>query len=324
MNRRELLVGCSTALAFQVSSIDGIFADSYPARPVKLIVTGVPGSAIDLVTRALADGLSTALKQSFIVEDRPGAGGNLGAEAVARSAPDGHTLLVALDTTLTVNPSLYRKMPFDPDVDFRPIAILASSSTMLVVHPSVPVNSVAEFVAFAKREAMSYAHGGSGTPGHLSMEYFRMLAQFPAVPVPYRGSAQLIGDLIGGQIKLGFVSTAVVMDHVRAGRLKGLAISAGRRAPLMSDIPTMRESGYPDFQVELYYVMLAPMRTPDSIVALIEREVTRALDAPEFQGRFREQDIAIEAITGEAVKKRLMVDRAVWTKVVKAADMRVD
>ena len=215
-------------------------------------------------------------------------------------------------------------MPFDPDVDFRPIAILASSSTMLVVHPSVPVNSVAEFVAFAKREAMSYAHGGSGTPGHLSMEYFRMLAQFPAVPVPYRGSAQLIGDLIGGQIKLGFVSTAVVMDHVRAGRLKGLAISAGRRAPLMSDIPTMRESGYPDFQVELYYVMLAPMRTPDSIVALIEREVTRALDAPEFQGRFREQDIAIEAITGEAVKKRLMVDRAVWTKVVKAADMRVD
>ena len=295
-----------------------------PARPVKLIVTGVAGSAIDLVTRALADKLSAALKQSFIVEDRPGAGGNLGAEVVARAAPDGHTLLVALDTTLTVNPSLYSKLPFDPEKDFRPIAILASSSTMLVVHPSVPVNSVADFVAFAKHETMPYAHGGNGTPGHLSMEYFRMLAQFPAVPVPYRGSAQLVGDLVGGQIKLGFVSTATVLEHVRAGRLKGLAISAGRRAPMVPDVPTMVEAGYPGFRVELYYVMLGPARMPDSVATLLEREVAQALKAPDFQDRFRAQDIAIDAITGDTITKRLTADRALWAKVAKAADMRVE
>jgi tripartite-type tricarboxylate transporter receptor subunit TctC len=324
MNRRELLLGIASAVAFETSGRGGALADSYPARPVKLIVSGVAGAAIDLVTRALADELSTTLKQSFIVEDRPGAGGNLGAEVVARSAPDGYTLLVALDTTLTVNPSLYKKLPFDPDVDLRPIAILASSSTMLVVHPSIPVNSVAEFVAFAKKDAIPYAHGGNGTPGHLSMEYFRMLAGFPAVPVPYRGSAQLIGDLVAGQIKLGFVSTATVLEHVRAGRLKGLAISAGRRAPQLPEIRTMAEAGYPDFRVELYYVMMAPARTPDSIIDLLEREVVQALKSSDFQARFRPQDIAIEAITGAAVKNRLVADRKLWAKVAKAADMRVE
>jgi tripartite-type tricarboxylate transporter receptor subunit TctC len=324
MNRRELLAGAAVAFAFQAGAAAPVFANSYPARPVKLVVAAVPGSGIDLVTRALADRLSAASNQNFIVENRPGAGGNLGADAVARSTPDGHTLLVALDTTLTVNPSLYRALPFDPEADLRPIAILASSNTTLVVHPSIPVGSVEEFVSFARKNPLSYAHGGNGTPGHLSMEYFRMLAEFPAVPVPYRGSAQLIGDLIGGQIKLGFVSTAIVLDHVRAGRLKGLAISAARRSPLLPDVPTLGETGYPDFQVELYYVMLAPARAPDTVIALLEREVTRSLKSADFQERFRPQDIAVRAVTGPAVQQRLAADRALWAKVAKAASLQVE
>jgi tripartite-type tricarboxylate transporter receptor subunit TctC len=323
MNRRELLVGMTSVLALH-PGFPAAFASTYPARPVRLIVSAVPGSAIDLVSRALADSLSENLKQSFVVENRIGAGGNLGAESVARSSADGHTLLVALDTTLTVNPNIYARLSFDPDADFRPIAILASSSTMLVVHPSIRANTVSEFVSLARKEAIPYAHGGNGTPGHLSMEYFRMLAGFPAVPVPYRGSAQLVGDLVGGQIKLGFVSTAGVLPHVRAGRLKGLAISAGRRTPLAPDIPTLAEAGYPDFRVELYYAMMAPARTPDVVVATLEREVARALKTAAFAERFREQDIAIEAVTGDAVTKRLKTDRALWGKVAKAADMRVD
>jgi tripartite-type tricarboxylate transporter receptor subunit TctC len=323
MNRRELLVGMTSALASQ-AGFPAAFATAYPTRPVRLIVAAVPGSAIDLVARALADGLSENLKQSFVVENRTGAGGNLGAEFVARSAPDGHTLLVALDTTLTVNPNIYAKLPFDPDVDFRPVAVLASSSTLLVVHPSINVSTVSEFVSLAKKQAMPYAHGGNGTPGHLSMEYFRMLAGFPAVPVPYRGSAQLVGDLVGGQIKLGFVSTAGVLPHVRAGRLRGLAISAGRRSPLAPEIPTLAEAGYPDFRVELYYAMMAPARAPDPVIATLEREVVRALKTGAFQQRFREQDIAIVAVTGDAVTNRLKTDRALWAKVAKAADMRVD
>jgi tripartite-type tricarboxylate transporter receptor subunit TctC len=324
MNRRMWLLGFS-ALGLGYASLANGSIEGFPARPVRLVVSGVPGSAVDLVTRALADKLSASLKQTIIVENRAGAGGNLGAEAVARAAPDGHTLLVALDTTLTVNPSLYKNLPFDPDVDFQPLAVLASSSTMLVVHPSIPVNSVEEFVAFVKKEAMPYAHGGNGTPGHLSMEYFRLLAGFQAVPVPYRGSAPLVSDLVAGQIKLGFVSTAGVIEHVRAGRLKGLAISASRRAALLPDIPTVAESGFPDFRVELYYAMLAPAGVTRPVVALLEQEVLRALRSRDFQDRFRAQDIDFTAVSGGAeAKGRLAIDRKLWAKVAKAANMQVD
>src|SRR5690349_1937403 len=156
---------------------------SYPQRGVKIVVAGLPGVPFDLMARAIADKLSASLKQPFIVEDRPGAAGNLGAEAVARSTPDGHTILVALETTFTVNPSLYRKLPFDPNADFRFLTLAASSPNMLVVHSSIPVNSVAEFVAYAKKEPIAYAHGGPGTPGHLCMEYFRQPSAEHAVPL---------------------------------------------------------------------------------------------------------------------------------------------
>jgi tripartite-type tricarboxylate transporter receptor subunit TctC len=323
LDRRAWLIGCST-LAFGLCAAQSEASDAYPARLVKLVVTGVPGSAIDLVTRALADGLSAALKQPFVVENRAGAGGNLGAEAVARAAPDGHTLLVSLDTTLTVNPSLYRNLPFDAEADFQPLAVLASSSTMLVVHPSIPVATVQEFVTFARKEAMPYAHGGNGTPGHLSMEYFRLLAGFQAIPVPYRGSAPLVSDLVAGQIKLGFVSTAGVIEHVRAGRLKGFAISARRRAALAPDVPTIAESGYPDFQLELYYPMLAPAHVPQPVAALLESEVVRVLKSADFQDRFHAQDIEFLVTTGAETRARLAADRVLWAKVVKAANMRVD
>jgi tripartite-type tricarboxylate transporter receptor subunit TctC len=178
-------------------------SQSYPERPVKIISAGVPGTPFDLVARAIADKLSPTFKQTFLVEPRPGAAGNVGAEFVAKAPADGYTLLAALGTTFTVNPSLYSKPPFDPLANFSFIAIMATTSTTLVVHPSVPVNSVAEFVAYAKNEPVAYAHGGHGTPGHLAMEYFRLLAGFKTMPVPYRGNPQLVADLVAGQIKFG-------------------------------------------------------------------------------------------------------------------------
>ena len=164
---------------------------TFPQHPVKIVVAGLAGVPFDLMARARRRKLSVRLKQTCLVEDRPGAAGNLGAEAVARSAADGHTLLISLNTTFTVNPSLYKKLPFDPNADFRFLTIAASGANYLVVHPSVPVNSVAEFVAYAKKQPISYAHGGPGTPGHLCMEYFGLLAGFKAVPVAYRGNTQL-------------------------------------------------------------------------------------------------------------------------------------
>ncbi len=238
-----LVVGCTLGAANPSS------AQSYPKRTVKIVVSGIPGTSFDLIARAIADKLSASLKQTFIVENRPGAAGNLGAEAVAKSAPDGHTLLVALGTTFTVNPSLYKKPPFDPNADFTYISTLTKSTNMLVVHPSIPVNSVAEFVAYAKKEPISYAHGGPGTPGHLCMEYFRLLAGFQATPVPYRGNTQLAADLAAGQIKFGFVGTSGVAQHVREGRLKGLAISTSRALSACAGAADDRRSWLSRFRI---------------------------------------------------------------------------
>jgi len=323
ISKRQLLsVLAGASVGFSVSGAAS--AEPYPERPVKIIVAGVPGTPFDLVARAIADKLSASLKQVFIVENRPGAAGNLGAEFVARAAPDGYTLLIALGTTFTVNPSLYKSLPFNPAKDLRPISIVATSSTMLVVHPSVPVNSVQEFVAFAKTEVMNYAHGGPGSPGHLSMEYFRLQAGFEAIAVPYRGNPPLVNDLIAGQVKLAFVATAGVVPHVVAGRLKGLAISAGKRSPLAPDVPTVAEAGYRDFQFDTFYVMAAPADVPNRIVALLEHEIGQALKSPELRQKFRAQDTELAGTTAAEAKTRIEADATLWATVVKAANMRID
>jgi tripartite-type tricarboxylate transporter receptor subunit TctC len=297
---------------------------SYPERPVKIITAGIPGTSFDLIARAIADRLTPIFKQPILVEPRPGAAGNVGAEFVARAPADGYTLLAALGTTFTVNPSLYRKPPFDPLADFRYIAITSTTSTTLVVHPSIPVNSVAEFVAYAKKEAVAYAHGGNGTPGYLAMEYFRVLAGFKTVPVAYRGNPQLVIDLVSGQIKAGFVATSGVAQHVRAGRLKGLAISTRERSPLLPDLPSLAESGYPEFEFDSYHVLAAPARIPEDVAAVLEREVHRISASADLQEKFRAQDIFVSPTPGAAATARIKSDFQKWAAIVKAAGMQVD
>jgi tripartite-type tricarboxylate transporter receptor subunit TctC len=320
--RRSVLMtlvaaGCGILIATEIA------AQSYPQRQIRIIVDRPAGVPHDILTRALSDKLSTSLKQTVIVENRVGAGGNLAADFVARSAPDGYTLLVALDTTLTVNPTLYKNLSFNPGTDLRPLSIMATGSNLLVVHPSIPANSVAEFVAYAKANPLSYAHGGNGSPGHLTMELFRMMAGFPATPVPYRGNAQLATDLAAGQIKVGFVGTAGVIDHVRAGRLRGLATSAARRPAVASEIPTIAEAGY-DFQRETYYVLAAPASTPDPVAALIEREARTALQARDLVERFGRVNVEIAASSAAEAKARLDADTRLWAKVIDATGMRAD
>jgi tripartite-type tricarboxylate transporter receptor subunit TctC len=299
-------------------------AQAYPQRPVKIITAGIPGTPFDLVARAIADRLSVTFNQTVLVEPRPGAAGNVGAEYVAKALADGHTLLAALGTTFTVNPSLYARPPFDPLADFRFIAMTATTSTMLVVHPSVPVNSVSEFVAYAVKTPIAYAHGGNGTPGHLTMEYFRLLAGFQTTPVPYRGNPQLVTDLVAGQIKFGFVGTAGVVQHVREGRLKGLAVSTRHRSALAPNVPTIAELGYPDFEFESYHVLAAPAGIPQDAAALLEREVLQVLAATDIQEKFRAQDILIASRSGAETTARIKADVKLWAKVVKAAGMQVD
>jgi tripartite-type tricarboxylate transporter receptor subunit TctC len=296
----------------------------YPQRPVKIITAGLAGTPFDLIARALAEQLSPNLKQTFLVETRPGAGGNVGAEFVAKAPADGYTLLSALGTTFTVNPSLYKKPPFDPLRDFRFIAIMAATGNMLVVHSSIPINSVAEFVAYAKKEGISYAHGGNGSPGHLAMEYFRLMAGFQATPVPYRGNPQLVTDLVAGQIKFGFVGASGVAQHVREGRLQGLAMASRKRSPLAPDLPTIAESGYPEFEFEGFHVLAAPAGIPEPVAALLEREVLRILASSELQRKYRAQDILIAPSPSAETKARIKADFEKWAKVVKAAGMQVE
>ncbi len=318
--RRSWLMAMMT-VCFVLGAVSPASAQSYPQRPVRIIVDRPAGAPHDLLTRALSERLSASLKQTIIVDNRVGAGGNLAAEFVARSTPDGYTLLVALDTTLTVNPTLYKNLSINPQTDLRPLSIMARSTQMLVVHPSIPVNSVAEFVAYAKTHPVSYAHGGNGSPGHLTMELFRMFAGFPATPVPYRGNAQLSVDLAAGQIKVGFVGASGVIDHIRAGRLKGLATAGAERSSEAPDIPTIAEAGY-DFQRETYFVLLAPAATPEPVIALIEREVRSGLNASDLAKRFRNLDIV--ASSGAEAKARIEADAKLWVKVIKDTGMQVN
>jgi len=321
--RRQFLISGAAAGCVLLGNRAAALAQPFPQRPIKIVVAGLAGVPFDLVARAVADKLTVSLKQTCVVEDRPGAAGNLGAEAVARSTPDGHTLLISLNTTFTVNPSLYKKVPFDPNADFSFLTVAASDANYLVVHPSVPVNSVAEFVASAKKQPISYAHGGPGTPGHLCMEYFGLLAGFKATPVAYRGNTQLSIDLAAGQIKCGFVGGGGVIPHVRAGRLKGLATSSRERSLLVPDIPTIAESGYPDFEFNAYFPIAVHSGTPEPIATLLESEIRRALESPDLQARFAPLDMRIVASTGAEATARLRSDAILWAKVVRETGMQV-
>ncbi len=322
MSLRKVLPAAAGALVLAISS-PVAQAQSFPTQTIRIVVPTAAGGPIDLLARAIAETMSASLKQPVVVENKPGAAGNLGAEAVAKSAPDGHTMIAALGTTLTVNPHVYPKMPIDMLKDLRPVANMASTSQMLVVHPSVPANSLAEFIVLAKKEPMSYAHAGHGSPGHLAMEFFRLKTGLPEMtPVPYRGNAPLVTDLLGGQIKVGFVATAGVIQHVRAGRLKGFAVSSKERSVLAPDIPTVAQSGYPDFNFLTYFILLVPSGVPDATVAVLEREARAALNQDDLRKKFVNQDVIILAGGAKETAALIKSEYDLWAGVVKAANMK--
>jgi tripartite-type tricarboxylate transporter receptor subunit TctC len=323
---------CTAAAALMSAATlmlgDGALAQTYPSRPVKLVVPFPGGGPLDFTARLLAEQLAPAMKQPFVVENRPGASGNLGTEAVAKAPPDGHTLLFVLETPLTVSPWLYPKLAFDPNRDFTPIGTAARFSLTLVVHPSVPVDSVGEFVAYAKArkdQPLIYGSGGGrGDPGHLTMEYFRMRAGFEAVHVPFSGNAQVVMNLVGGQVQAGFLATPGVLPHARDGRLKALAISSAGRAPLAFDIPTVAESGYPGFEVAFHQAMLAPARLPETIRATLEREMQNALRLPDLQARLRAQALEPVVTTGDETSVLLKTAAERWRNVIVSANIQLD
>ena len=309
-----------TGAAVGLFAAHGAIAQSYPNHPVKIVVSSAAGGPLDIVARAVAEKLTGSLNQPVVVEERTGAGGNIAADYVSGAPPDGYTLLFTLSSTLTVNPHLYDNLTFN----LKPITVVNYSTQTLFVHPSLPSENLAEFVAWAKKNGpVTYAHGGIGTSSHLAMEYFRWRAGFVTNPVPYRGAAAMVSDLIAGQVKVSFGSTAGLLPLAKAGKLRALAVSTAQRSPLAPEIPTVAESNYPGFEVTTDFVLMAPGGTPDDIINLLQGEIYRAIDTPEFKDRFSKQDIWIVGSTPAETAARIAAANDVWSKVVQQTGMKM-
>ncbi len=295
-----------------------VLAQAYPSKPVRVIVSTVPGP-LDTFARLVLDKMSASMKQPMVVENRAGAGGNIAAELVSKQPADGYTLLFSIDTTFTVNPSVYKTMPFDPEKDFATISVPVTYGQMLAVHPSVPASSVAELVALAKQKKLNFASGGNGTPSHLSGALFLATTGIDMTHVPYKGTGQSVVDVVAGQVETIFAVTTGVLPHVKAGKLRGLGISSTQRSPLAPEIPTIAESGYPGFQALFAYALMAPAGTPDDIVLSLNREVQRALALADVAEKNRGFDYAPTGLDPKGSAAWLKENRERWAGVVKRA-----
>jgi len=295
-------------------------AQSYPSRPIRIVVPLTPGGSNDLVARIAAERLTARLGQPAIVDNKPGANGNIGTELVAKSAPDGHTLLMA-NTSHIVNFILSAKLPYDPIRDFAPVALMSSVHFALVVHPSVPAHSVQELIALARSRpgALNYASAGNGSPHHLAMELFKSMAGVDLTHVPYKGAAQFTPDLVSGEVSAVIGAINSLLPHVKAGRLRVLAMAGGRRTPLLPDTPTIAEAALPGFALDNWGGMLVPAGTPRAIVERLNAEIVAALRDPQTAQRLTSQGIEVTPSTPQAFQELMQAHLLKWSAVVKAA-----
>jgi tripartite-type tricarboxylate transporter receptor subunit TctC len=299
-------------------------AQSWPSKPVRMLITFPPGGPSEIVTRLVSERLQAELKQPFIIENRPGAGGNIGTQAVASSAPDGYTFGITTDTLFTVNPLVYRNMPFDPWSDIVPVTLLGSFSQMMVCNPSVQAKTLGELLQLAKRERLTYASGGPGVPGHLAAELLLSTSGITMLHVPYKGPAAAMTDVMGGQVHCGFLATPTVLPQVKAGKLTALAVSTSKRSPLAPDVPAAAEAGVPGFDAPFYLVLFAPSRTPADIVAAMNREVVKALDAASVKERAASLDVVTVGGAPEHATKVLKAAASKWAPVVQRIGLKLD
>jgi tripartite-type tricarboxylate transporter receptor subunit TctC len=301
-------------------------AQTYPVKPIRLVVPFPAGGSLDVVARAIGQKLTESWGQPVVIDNRPGAGGNIGADLVAKSAPDGYTILEGALSTHAVNVSLYSKMPYDPVRDFAPITLVAITPNVLVLNPSVPANSVKELIAYAKANPgkLSFGSGSNGSAGHLAGELFKSEAGVDMVHVPYKGAAPAMQDLLGGRIQLMFDNLANSMQQVRSGKLKALAVTTGHRSSLVPELPTLAEEGLPGFDISTWWGFMAPAGTPKEIVAKWNAEVTRILSTPEMKAFFAQQGAEPAPTTPEAFAAMIQREIAKYAKIVKASGAKVD
>ncbi len=320
---RLYLSAAALALAALFSPV---LAQNYPTKPIRMIVPFPPGGTTDILARVAGQKITEAFGQQVIVDNRPGAGGNIGTELVAKSAPDGYTLLTDPGSTLTINPSLYAKLPYDVLKDFAPITIIAAVPNLLVVHPSLPVKSVRDLIILAKARPgqLNYASTGAGQSTHLSMELFKTMAGINVVHIPYKGSSPALADLLGGQVSLMFDNMPSSLPHVKAGKLRALAVSTLKRSPAMPQLPTVAESGLPGFEVSVWFGVLAPAGTSRDIVSKLNSAIVKSLQSPDVRERLAGQGAEAIGNTPEQFTAQMQRDLVKWAKVVKDSGVKLD
>jgi tripartite-type tricarboxylate transporter receptor subunit TctC len=321
MKPLQILAGLALASAAALAQ-----AQSFPSKPIRLVCPFPPGGAVDIASRAIAAELSKTIGQPVNVENKPGAGGNIGGVDVARSAPDGYSLLMTTSGIQAINPVLYRKMPFDPNKDLVSVAALVSLSNVLVVHPSVKANSVADLLAMVRAEPgkVTFASSGSGTSIHMSGEMFMHLTGTRMIHVPYKGSAPAITDLLGGQVQIMFDNIPSALPHIRSGKLRALATTGGQRDPALPDLPTIAEAGVKGYEAGVWFGLAAPAGTPPEVIAKISAEAIKGTRSPEFVKRMTELGYVVMGYGPERMTAMLRDELARWTPVIKASGAVAD
>jgi len=302
----------------------GALAQAWPDKPIRVVINFPPGGPSEVLTRLVGEKLLPVLGQPLVIENKPGASGNIGADAVAKAAPDGYTFGVSPDTLYTVNPLVYQKMPFSPSADLAPVILLGSFSQMLVCNPSVPVRTLRELIELAKRDKLAYASGGAGVPGHLASELLLSMTGVTMIHVPYKGPAPATADVVAGQVPCGFLATPTVLPHVKAGKLTALAVSTRARSPIAPDVPTVEEAGVAGFDAPFYLVLFAPKDTPPAIIARMNAEVAKALAAPDVRQRVAALDIVTLGGSPQEARATIDATAAKWAPVVKRIGLKLD
>jgi tripartite-type tricarboxylate transporter receptor subunit TctC len=299
-------------------------AQAWPDKPIRFIVPSPPGGGTDSLTRLLANKLGETLKWQMVVDNRPGAGGNLGLDIAAKATPDGYTIVMGESSNLAINPYLYRKLPFDPAKDAAPVALLGTVPLVLVVSANAPFDSLKALVDASKKKQLTFASSGNGTVGHLVGEMWKRAVGSDMMHAPYKGAGPVVIDLVGGQVDLHFASLPAALPLIGSGKLRALATTSAERLPSLPNVPTLVEAGFPGFDYYVFYGVLVPAGTPDAIVGKLNTEIDRAIEAPDMRKNLAERGVDVRAGTVQQFDAFLAKERAKWSVAVKESGATVD
>ena len=295
----------------------------WPSKPVKFVNSWPAGGPSDVLARAVGDVLQKQFGQAFVVENKPGAAGGVGADLVAKSMPDGYSLLWGIDTTHTINPHIYKSMPFK-EADLKPLVVISNSGLLLGVHPSTGYKTVKDFMQAARERSLNFSSGGNGSPGHLWVNMSNVSAATRLVHVPYRGNSPAVMAVVSGEVEGGTLATPGMLPQVKGGKVTALAVTSRKRSRLAPEIPTVAEAGFKDLESEVLYVVMAPGNTPEPLMQTMAKAITDALNRPELQARLNDLDMAYEGLTGTAANARLKKLSDQYGRVIRATGMKVD